>query len=157
MTVLIGAFIRETNFGLAFCHDWIGRNGPFINMLGNANHLSTLLPKAAESKTGLGCLKNKETQQAAGMNQAKTGLAETNLKLSPLKVGHNWTTQKPKLDFDCLHEFMATTGHKIKRGDFISESQFYKLAINSEKEQSFAEFSTPCIIPKKPPPYFDGG
>lgn len=53
---------------------------------------------------------------------------------------------------------MPTSGHdKIKRGDFISESQFYKLAINSEKEQSFAEFSTPCIIPKKPPPYFDGG
>ncbi|UNL61133.1 hypothetical protein [Limosilactobacillus mucosae] len=42
--------------------------------------LSTLLPKA---------------------DQAKTGLAETDSKLSPLKVGHNWTTQKPKLDFDC--------------------------------------------------------
>ena len=82
-------------------------------MLGNANHFSTLLPKAAQSKTGLGYLKNKETQQVAGMNQ-------------------------------------AITGHKIKRGDFISESQFYKLAINSEKEQSFAEFSTPCIIPKAP-------
>jgi len=66
----------------------------------------------AQSKTGLGCLKNKETQQAAGMNQAKNGLVETDSKLSPLKVGHNWTTQKPKLDFDCLHEFMATIGHK---------------------------------------------
>lgn len=109
-------------------------------MLGNANHLSTLLPKAAESKIGLGHLKNKETQQVAGMNQAKTGLAETNLKLSPLKVGHNWTTQKPKLDFDCLHEFVATTGHKIKRGDFISESQFYKLAINSSSPKAPALF-----------------
>ena len=48
----------------------------------------------------------------AGMNQTKTGLVETGLKLSLLKVGHNWTTQKPKLDFDCLHEFVATIGHK---------------------------------------------
>lgn len=73
-----------------------------------------------QSKTGLGCLKNKETQQAAGMNQAKIGLVETGAKLRPLKVGHNWTTQKPKLDFDCLHEFVATTGHKNNPNNRIS-------------------------------------
>jgi len=60
----------------------------------------------------LGHLKNKETQQVAGMNQAKTGLVETDSKLSPLKVGHNWATHNPILDYDCLHEFMATIGHK---------------------------------------------
>jgi hypothetical protein len=68
----------------------------------------------------LGCLKNKETQQVAGMNQAKTGLVETDSKLSPLKVGHNWTTQNPILDFDCLHEFMATIGHKSNPNNRIS-------------------------------------
>lgn len=41
--------------------------------------LSTLLPKA---------------------DQAKTGLAETDSKLSRLKVGHNWTTQNSRLSFD---------------------------------------------------------
>ena len=60
--------------------------------------VSTQLPKIsgiiAESKTGLGCLKNKETQQAAGMNQAKTGLVETDSKLSLLKPVKSW----PQLD-----------------------------------------------------------
>lgn len=56
-----------------------------------------------------------------------------------------------------IHFWIELLSAKVSKGDFISESQFYKLAINSEKEQSFAEFSTPCIIPQKPPPYFDGG
>ena len=65
-----------------------------------------------QSKTGLCRLKNKETQQVAGMNQAKNGLVETDSKLNLLKVGHNWTTQNPILDYACLHEFVATIGHK---------------------------------------------
>lgn len=48
----------------------------------------------AQSKTGLCRLKNKETQQAAGMNQAKIGLVETNLKLNLLKLVKSW----PQLD-----------------------------------------------------------
>lgn len=53
--------------------------------------LSTLLPKAAESKTGLGHLKNKETQQVAGMNQSKSGSVGDELKIEPVK---SW----PQLD-----------------------------------------------------------
>ena len=53
--------------------------------------LSTLLPKAAESKTGLGHLKNKETQQAAEMNQSKNGSVGDELKIEPVK---SW----PQLD-----------------------------------------------------------
>ena len=47
--------------------------------------LSTLLPKAAESKTGLGHLKNKETQQAAEMNQSTHSQKTYTLKVSVLK------------------------------------------------------------------------
>lgn len=68
-------------------------------MLGNANHLSTLLPKAAESKTGLGCLKNKETQQAAGMNQAKNGSVGDKLKIEPVKSWPQLDNSKTKTGF----------------------------------------------------------
>ena len=35
------------------------------------------------------------------MENPKMDSQKPRSKLSPLKVGHNWTTQKPKLDFDC--------------------------------------------------------
>lgn len=44
---------------------------------------------------------------------------------------------------------VSTTGHKIKRGDFITEPQFYKLAIkaNNQVAEKFQDWVTSEVLP----------
>ena len=105
------------------------------------------LPKAAESKTGLGHLKNKETQQVAGMNQSKTGLVGGELKIEPVKSWLQLDNSKTKTGFWLLANIFPR-----KLGKVISSANRNSINWQSiqKKNNLLQSFPRPASSPKSP-------